>query len=167
MAIASPALRARNFSEFATQVSITRSRTRNRVAICIILCSMLAGGCARNPTEPEFDPALQKVADAPDSTTSCPHRYSQRDRAEPRVCRPDPALLAPQPAPDCEFKRADLKTVDSDEWARLKIEYERQCYKNAETIARERLSSLQASSTCKIEPIRQSKPARSESAQPK
>jgi len=60
------------------------------------------------------------------------------------VRRPDPELLAPQPAPDCEFKRTDLKAVDPDEWARLRVEYERQCYQDAERSARERLTELQA-----------------------
>ena len=32
-----------------------------------------------------------------------------------------------QSAPDCVFHRAELKTIDPDQWARLKIEYERQC----------------------------------------
>jgi hypothetical protein len=35
--------------------------------------------------------------------------------------------------------------VDQDEWARLKIDYERQCYQAAEKIARDRLGLLQAS----------------------
>jgi hypothetical protein len=69
-------------------------------------------------------------------------------------------LLSPQPAPDCEFKRSDLKTVDPDEWARLKVEYERQCYLDAEKAARERLAMLQASSTCEIEPVGQRRPVR-------
>jgi hypothetical protein len=42
------------------------------------------------------------------------------------------------------FRRAELKTIDPDQWARLKIEYERQCYQNAEKTVRERLRRLQA-----------------------
>jgi hypothetical protein len=71
--------------------------------------------------------------------------------AELRVHRPDPALLAPQPTPNCEFKRADIKAVDPDEWTRLKTEYERQCYQDAEKAARERLSQLQGAAACEIE----------------
>jgi hypothetical protein len=67
------------------------------------------------------------------------------------VCRPDPALLAPSSPPDCAFGRPDLKTLDPDEWARLKIEYERQCYQRAEKVARERLRLLQAASRCDAE----------------
>jgi hypothetical protein len=35
--------------------------------------------------------------------------------------------------------------VDPNEWARLKIDYERQCYQDAEKIARDRLGLLQLS----------------------
>ena len=72
-----------------------------------------------------------------------PRIYSEVRRAEPRSRRPDPALLEPQLAPSCEFKRADIKAVDPDEWARLRSEYERQCYLDAERLARERLGQLQ------------------------
>jgi hypothetical protein len=46
------------------------------------------------------------------------------------------------------FRRAELKTIDPDQWARLKIEYERQCYQNAEKTVRERLRRLQAANRC-------------------
>ena len=62
---------------------------------------------------------------------------------------------------------SDLKTVDPVEWARLKIEYERQCYQDAEKAARDRLALLQTSSTCEIEPVRQQSPVRRPSAQPR
>ena len=64
------------------------------------------------------------------------------------ICRPDAALLAPQSVPDCLFRRAELKTIDPDQWARLKIEYERQCYQNAEKTVRERLNRLSAANRC-------------------
>jgi len=76
-------------------------------------------------------------------------------------------LLSPQPAPDCEFNRSDLRTVDPVEWARLKTEYERQCYQDAEKAARDRLALLQTSSTCEIEPVRQRSSVRRPSAQPR
>jgi hypothetical protein len=41
-----------------------------------------------------------------------------------------------------------LKTLDPEQWARLKVEYERQCYQRAETDVRERLRLLQAASKC-------------------
>jgi hypothetical protein len=70
------------------------------------------------------------------------------DMQESPICRPDPALLTPQSAPDCKFGRPDLKTVDPIQWARLKVEFERQCYQTAEKAVRERLRLLQASARC-------------------
>jgi hypothetical protein len=75
--------------------------------------------------------------------------------AEAQICRPDPALLAPQPAPDCGFERSNLKTLDPDGWARLKLEYERKCYQNAEKTVRERLRRLQAAMRCEAEAAQQ------------
>jgi len=66
----------------------------------------------------------------------------------PQICSPDRALLTPQPAPDCGFGRADLKTLDPDQWARLKLEYELKCYKDAEKITRKRLQQLQVAMKC-------------------
>jgi hypothetical protein len=71
-----------------------------------------------------------------------------------QTCRPDHALLTPQPAPDCGFGRSDLKTLDPDQWARLKLEYELKCYKDAERIARKRLQQLQAAIKCEPPPAR-------------
>ena len=131
------------------------------LTVCIILCSMSFAGCARHPPQREAGPVLHEGRASPARAPLRPRRYSEPVRyAEPKIRRPDLALLTPQPAPDCEFKRSDLKTVDPDEWARLKVEYERQCYLDAEKAARDRLALLQASSTCEIEPVRQRKPAR-------
>ena len=130
------------------------------LTVGVILCSMSFAGCARNPAQREASPTLtlHEGKAAPVRAPVRTRRYSEPYRyAEPKIRRPDLALLSPQPAPDCEFKRSDLKTVDPDEWARLKVEYERQCYLDAEKTARERLALLQASSTCEIEPVRQQK----------
>jgi hypothetical protein len=40
--------------------------------------------------------------------------------------------------------------MDPDELARMKIDYERQCYRKAEKAARDRLNLLRASSICTI-----------------
>jgi hypothetical protein len=52
---------------------------------------------------------------------------------------PRRALLAPQPAPSCEPEGAEAL----DE--RQKLDYQRQCYRHAGMIARERLQALQVS----------------------
>ena len=64
---------------------------------------------------------------------------------------PDSALLQPMPAPRCEqrssakndAKAADAKEGDEAETARAKLDYERQCYRHAELIARGKLRNLQ------------------------
>ena len=59
----------------------------------------------------------------------------------------DADLLKEQPAPNCQYRSqaSDGATAGEpvDE-ARIKLDYERQCYKHAEIIARERLARLQA-----------------------
>jgi hypothetical protein len=162
MAIAGPAHYADNCCESAK----TRLRLRlpglasfvpKLLTISVVFCAMAVAGCARNPAHREFVPVRHEVRAAPVRT----HRYTEPRRyAELQIHRSDPALLAPQPAPDCEFKRTDVGAVDPNEWARLKIDYERQCYQNAEKIARDRLRLLQASSTCEIEPVRRPRLAR-------
>ena len=109
---------------------ISRRPLARPVLAANIVVIMLAG-CA------------QSSAPAPIETAQASAR-----QAESAVCRPDPALLAPQSAPDCVFRRAELKTIDPDQWARLKIEYERQCYQKAEHTVRERLNRLQAVNRC-------------------
>lgn len=83
-----------------------------------------------------------------------PSSASAATSSGPLTCRPDHALLTPQPALDCGFGRSDLKTLDPDQWARLKLEYELKCYKDAEKIARKRLQQLQAATKCETSPGR-------------
>ena len=87
-------------------------------------------------------------ASSPDTS---PAPTAAQAHAETRLCRPDAVLLAPQSAPDCVFRRGDLKTADPDLWAKMKVEYERQCYQAAEKRVRDRLGRLQAASRCETE----------------
>ncbi len=108
------------------------ARPSIHLILCALTCVMAVSGCA-----------------PPD-----PSRASAAPNPGPQACRPDSALLTPQPAPDCGFGRSDLKTLDPDQWARLKLEYELKCYKEAEKIARKRLQQLQAATKCAISPAR-------------
>lgn len=129
--------------------------------ISVIVLAMGLAGCARNPAHRELNPVQREVRATPVRLPSRARVHAEeRQHVELHVRRPDPALLAPQPAPNCEFKRADISAVDPDEWARLKTEYERQCYQDAEKAARDRLSQLQASSACEIERVPQQRPVR-------
>jgi hypothetical protein len=159
MAIAGPA----HCADDGCQLTKTRSRLNRALSlapkllatrlltISIVACAMALAGCARNPAQRELRAVQREARTAPVCLPARPrvrtvvqHVYTPAPRqAEPRVSRPDPALLEPQTAPDCEFRRADIKSVDPNEWARLRAEYERQCYRDAENAARNRLGQLQ------------------------
>ncbi len=67
---------------------------------------------------------------------------------------PDPALLAPPAAPDCEFKSEVPAGTDPREVQRMKLDYEQQCYRQAEAITRARIEQLQGSVAKTIEAIK-------------
>jgi hypothetical protein len=116
---------------FAIALPIAR-----RLVLALFLASPLLGalvGCAPSP-----GPEAAQAAIAP----------TPAEAQKPQICQPDSALLVPQRAPDCVFGRPDLKTLDPEQWARLKVEYERQCYQRAERVVRERLRQLQAAMKC-------------------
>lgn len=164
MAIVGAALHARDFVEVVARrlkAAGLKSLTPKWPAVCALLCSISAAGCARDPAPRELNPPQREIKPSVvrPAVRARPPAVQVR-YLEPRIRRPDLALLSPQPAPDCEFKKTDLKTMDPDQWARLKVEYERQCYLDAEKAARERLLLLQASATCEIEPVRPRTPAR-------
>jgi hypothetical protein len=172
MAIASPSIRTDVCETENAQptAAAARSFAPAFVTVCIVLCAMSVAGCARNPPEREVDSTRHVVkgtpvrAAAPVLRAAAPvRRYSERIYVKPVIRRPDAALLTPQPVPDCELTRSGTSAVDPNEWARLKLEYERQCYRDAEKEARERLSQLQASGTCEIEPVRRAKVAHQQS----
>src|ERR1700692_2729718 len=88
--------------------------TPKLLALCATSCALALAGCASNSAQRESKavPPIHVAAPAP------AHRYS-----EPRIRRPDRALLTPQPVPDCEFRGSDdLKPMDPDQWARLKLD---------------------------------------------
>jgi ABC-type uncharacterized transport system auxiliary subunit len=103
-----------------------------RQILCVLACAAALSGCA-----PGADPVSASAA-----SPAMPGA---------QICRPDGALLVPQPAPDCGFGQANLKTLDPDQWARLKLEYEVKCYKDAEKTARNRLRLLQAACEAKMD----------------
>ena len=125
------------------------------LVLSVMACAVTLAGCACNPDQRDFQQIRHEGDAASSQTPASAHGHSEpRRHPDFWICRPDAALLVPQPAPDCEFKGTDSKVVDPDEMARLKIEYERQCYRKAEKAARERLSLLQASDACTIGPAR-------------
>jgi hypothetical protein len=158
MAIAEPSAGtdAREPENTQLRAAFARSSAPACMTVCVILCSLLTTGCAQKPAQHEFKSSERSVKAAPVRTAARTSRQSEQSFAGSLFWRPDAALLAAHPAPDCEFDGSDVRAVDPNEWARLKIDYERQCYKDAEKTARERLTALQAS----IEPVRQPRTAR-------
>jgi tetratricopeptide (TPR) repeat protein len=49
------------------------------------------------------------------------------------------ALVVRQAAPECELAKLKPDTIDADLWARLKLAYERHCYKQADALVRRRV----------------------------
>src|ERR1700751_157342 len=153
--LAKPQLRLSSLPALAPRLSAIRLP-----AMSLIVLALGLAGCARDPARGDLDvrrdfkPAHRLVRATP--VRLPPRRRVHAETAPPaelRVRRPDPALLAAQPAPHCEFTNTDLKAVDPDQWERLKTEFERKCYQDAEKAARDRLSQLQAASTCEIERV--------------
>ena len=103
-----------------------------------IIVTLAISGCAGNAPQPDSrsEPTRSGVA-AP--------------RSDFPMCHIDRALLVPAHAPDCGFGQSTLKTLDPEQWAHLKIEFEKKCYQRAEKVARERLRQLQVASRCGIE----------------
>jgi hypothetical protein len=151
---------------------------RRLLALSIVLCALAVSGCASDSADvkaPDLKsdfaqreikaPSTRRDVKAPAAERDIKLSPAQRDikasaihvaaHAHRRgIRRSDRALLAPQPAPDCEFKDPDLETADADLWAREKLDFERRCYQQAEISARNRLHLLQTSSRCGIEPVR-------------
>lgn len=146
------------------------SLRRTLLAISVMVLAIELAGCARDSARREANLGRQEVRAKVVRLASRPRPHPEdRQHADLRVRRPDPALLVPQQAPNCEFKRGDIKAVDPDEWARLKTEYERQCYLDAEKAARDRLGQLQVAGICEIEraPATPARSATSAHARPK
>jgi hypothetical protein len=90
---------------------------------------------------------------------SCAQQTDQHEAAAPAAsktrsatCQAEKSRLASLPEPDCEFRAVRQGTVDADEFARLKLAYERQCYQRAERAARQQLQELRASRACESKP---------------
>jgi hypothetical protein len=94
----------------------------------------------------------------------------QAKRGQPRIPIPDTALLKAQPAPTCEYRAGEPVAAPqnpkpgdpaaAEAALRTKLDYERQCYRHAEMIVRQRLHALQASVQGTIAAIRRGQRAK-------
>jgi hypothetical protein len=106
--------------------------------LAAITLTLAISGCAGNAPQPD------SRSDPNRSALSAP-------RSDSQMCHIDRALLVPAHAPDCGFGQSALKTLDPEQWAHLKIEFEKKCYQHAERMIRERFRQLQVASRCGIE----------------
>jgi hypothetical protein len=108
--------------------------------LVIGLCAVMLAGC-NHAGRSATGPGRTSVAAAPSS-----HPLPAR------------ALLRPQPEPDCRYKGTDGKidgNTDSKTADVQRLDYERQCYRHAEMIARHRLRLLQNSVSKTIRSVNQ------------
>jgi hypothetical protein len=111
-------------SHFGSVAALRRLLAKPRLYAAGLVALTLVG-CARQQTQPSAN-------------------------ATPAASRP--AYCQPRPAPDCELRQTSLKTVDPEEFARLKLAYERRCARHAEKAERERMRELRASGACDSRP---------------
>jgi hypothetical protein len=99
----------------------------------VVTCAVALAGCACTTRSS----MMSQTANSKKVTESKKFIESQSRTPIPLPAAP---LLSPQPEPSCEFETTESK---ADE--RQKLDYERQCYRHAEMIARSRLQLLQGS----------------------
>jgi hypothetical protein len=107
-----------------------QGQSRSIVLIVAALSALLLGGCA-------YRYAASGVA----PSTTHANQFARRSRIN-RVARIEQTLLKPQAPPDCELK-SPLSDVPLGEAARIRLDYQQQCYRQAEIITRSKLQSLQ------------------------
>ncbi len=76
------------------------------------------------------------------STVSRPAVRAVKPVRKARIPLADRSLLERQPEPDCTFRGPVSSPITSEE-LRMKLDYEQQCYRQAESIVRTRLQRLQ------------------------
>src|SRR5262245_23766142 len=96
--------------------------------LCIALCAALLAGCDRARYS------------AVERTASISPRPTSRPISRAAIPLPIRAQLSAPAEPDCEYKTTE-PNVDE----RQRLDYERQCYRHAAMIMRERLRLLQSS----------------------
>jgi hypothetical protein len=127
---------------------------RVKKLIFLAVCAACLAGCATQQTMSGAVPKATSKASASAKTISArsnfarPHptrtRFAgRRSTANASIPLPGPALLERQPSPDCEFR--GTPTGNAGEDARMRLDYQQQCYRHAEGIVRTRLDTLQDS----------------------
>ena len=112
-----------------------------------LYCVLALVGCAPPPIA-DGGTASRRATTVPHTASTVRHpaiRVSHTSTASTaRIPRPDRSLLVLQQSPDCEFKGLLSNPMTAEE-TRMKLDYEEQCYRQSESIARTRLQQLQKS----------------------
>jgi len=123
--------------------SVPRLIASLALAGCVVTYAGVASSAAADLSVPPLlrhpPPATVTVAKPPGPPTALRPRSPTKP---PARARPDPALLAEPQAPDCAFK-GTWSNPPTPEETRQKLDYEAQCWRKAEGIARARLTALQ------------------------
>jgi hypothetical protein len=142
-----------------------------RVSVFAVLAAVL-GGCAQ-----DFDEDYGVYHSA---NSAAPQRTA---KAKPKIPLPDRALLEIPPEPDCSAAQAPKRPgrpqgatataglatpaaaeegtagdANADLALRIKLEYERECYRQAEARMRDRLKQLQASTSQTVKAVKGAEP---------
>ena len=131
-------------------------RTRSEARGAVVICALALTGCV-----PAYSHHTETLSDSQAAG-------SKRQAANKAVPLPSKALLAPLRTPDCEGDGQQLASSqatasvepaqpksNADLALRIKLEYERECYRQAEARAREQLRKLQASAAETIKAVKQ------------
>jgi hypothetical protein len=116
---------------------------RRRKGVLLSACALAIGFCAvtlAGCDGTSHSSAMRNTANAYTASGTANASLAARPRLGTPIPLPGRALLSPPAEPDCEFKATDPKTDE-----RMKLDYERQCYRHAEMIVRSRLELLQSS----------------------
>jgi len=143
----------------------TRAPVMVRVFWVVICAIALTGsGCttrmASQTASKKKDPALNSksrtllpltalVSEPVNSKKVSESKKSVEARSEAPIPLPAAPLLSPQPEANCE-----VETTGSNANERQKLDYERQCYRHAEMIVRDRLQLLQRSVDATISAVK-------------
>jgi hypothetical protein len=129
-------------------------RARALARCAIVACALSLAGCA------------QAYSDYNESVSDGPATSPRRHVAKKAIPLPSQALLAVPGKPDCEASGQQLASAaivpssppsekNADLALRIKLEYERECYRQAETRVREQLRKLQASASETVKAVKQ------------
>ena len=131
-------------------------RARGGARRAVVICALALTGCV-----PAYSNYTEAMSDSPVAS-------ARRQASKKAVPLPSQVLLAPQRAPDCEGDAHQLASSEAsaavappqpasnaDLALRIKLEYERECYRQAEARVREQLRKLQASASETIKAVKQ------------